>query len=206
MECPRRLPPRPSAVSGCLLTCSAPQSVIKLQDYRTQLSDRPPALVIALLLRTADLSTEACFSQTLVRWMSWPPQAWSETRNQSLRRIPSSDDLGVVCRLKDEGVRMETQKRGFLPVPRSSQKKCLVKPSHRSFLGIGLPPSSTPSILRAPLSVNWTLAVRTRRETGEHTGAHSRAQITRWPLGAELSELVALRPACLPAHRSFSPH
>lgn len=81
----------PLCQSGCLLTCSPPQSIIKLQDYPTQLSDRPPPLFIALLLRTADLSTEACFSQTLVRRMSWQPQASSETRNQSLRRNPSGD-------------------------------------------------------------------------------------------------------------------
>lgn len=102
---PVRLSPR--------LQC--PQSIIKLQDYPTRLSDRPPPLFIALLPRTADLSTKACISQTLVRWMSWQPQAWSETRNQSLRRNPPVMMWGLFgCCLKDEGVRRETQKQGFL--------------------------------------------------------------------------------------------
>lgn len=62
-----------------------------------------------------------------------------------------------------------------------------------------------PSILRTPLSVNWILAVWRRTETGEHTGAHSRAQTAQWPLGAELSNPVALQPACLHLTGHFLP-
>lgn len=81
MECPK--PHMRSMLlcqSGSLLPClRSTQSIIKLWDHRTLLQRQASPLFIALLLRTADLSTEACVSQTWVRWMSWQPQPWSET-------------------------------------------------------------------------------------------------------------------------------
>lgn len=70
------------------------------------------------------------------------------------------------CCLKNEGVRRETQKYGFLSpwIISKKKKKCLAELSHRSFVGFCLSPFSTSSTLYAPLSVNAERQVSTTQE------------------------------------------